>query len=449
MANNFGEVEDSYRKIGFNLDEIFEKEANVLKNGCLEVYIEFSFVPQQILDFNDEKCLKDHENPLVDEQFSNKEVLQMKPGFDYSSIADPKSFKFNEKSFVYLEADGEFFHQKDIELVDEKVQNLDFELLQNFQTSSHLLGMIIEAPFEGNHEAFMHGESQPDCENNECTYSDKVFNGQYISYIFNSNIINRVRLWFYKIHTLPSTSFHKNCTPYHFTIKSTKNYLDQHSKEKVACAGENFPAILTSRRFSHKEIEDSYIIDDSFRIDSFTDISFSGDSNAETHQSSIILQKPSLVKIIVRNEDLILGYEVTIFKNLNGETNHIYTTNTLERSKGRLAPPDFRVTIVLSPGHYSLRIRAVLKTQEFYFQTCDTVRVYVGIVPTENIDIPTQIKSQEEIPDFGFLLGTNGTINVKLPVQKPVNFIDKDLISNPYYDIFNVTIEYTGNSGDL
>ena len=235
----------------------------------------------------------------------------MKPGFDYSSVADPVSFRFNEKSFVYEESDGEFFHQKDIVLVDEQIQNIDIELLQNFQTSSHLLGMIIEAPFEGDYEAFMHGESKPDCENNECIYSEKVFDGQYISYIFNSNIINRVRLWFYKIHTLPSTSFHQDCTPYHFTLKSTKNYLDQHSKERVACSSEVFPAILTSRRFAHKEIADSYIIDDSFRVDSFTDISFSEDSNAEAHQSSLILQKPSLVKLIVRNEDLIMGYEVS------------------------------------------------------------------------------------------------------------------------------------------
>jgi len=77
------------------------------------------------------------------------------------------------------------------------------------------------------------------------------------------------------MHTLPSTSFHRDCTPYHFSIKSTKNYLDSHSKEKVACASESFPATITTRRFAHKEMENSYIIDDSFRVDSFTDVSFS------------------------------------------------------------------------------------------------------------------------------------------------------------------------------
>lgn len=118
-------------------------------------------MPKDNFDFNDEKCEKDHESPLVDEQFANKEVLKVKPGFDYSSVADPNTYKFNDKPFVYKESDGEFFHQKDIELVDEQIQNLDFELLQNFQTSSHLLGMIIEAPFEGNHDSFMHGGSEP------------------------------------------------------------------------------------------------------------------------------------------------------------------------------------------------------------------------------------------------------------------------------------------------
>ena len=134
---------------------------------------------------------------------------------------------------------------------------------------------------------------------------------------------------------------------------------------------------------------------------------------------------------------------------MKGVKNHIYTTNTLARSRGRLAPPDFRVTIMLSPGHYNVRIRAVMKNQEFYFKTCDTVRVYMGIVPLESLDIPSPANAQETLPDFGYLLGNNGTINVKLPAQKPVNFSDKDLISNPYYDIYNVTVEYSGNSGDI
>jgi hypothetical protein len=93
------------------------------------------------------------------------------------------------------------------------------------------------------------------------------------SYVFNSNIVSRIRLWFYRVKTLKSDP---DCTPYHFTIKSTPNYLESHNKEKVACINEIFPAKITARRFAHPEVPDTYIVDDYFRVDSFTDISFSG-----------------------------------------------------------------------------------------------------------------------------------------------------------------------------
>jgi hypothetical protein len=276
LDNTYNGQLNLFRYISFDVKDVLANDISVLKNGCLEVYLELSFIPKNTYNFKDDKCNSDHDNPILDEVFSNTEVLKIKPGFDYSSVADPSSMKFNDKSYVYKESDGEFFHQKDIELVEQNMQNLDIELLQNFETSSHMLGLIIEAPLEGNNDVFMHGESQPDCVNNECIYSDKGFNTNYISYVFNSNIISRVRLWFYKLHTLPaSSSVHRECTPYHFTIKSTKNYLETHSKENVACINEVFPSKLTSRRYAHKEMPDAYIIDDEFRVDSFTDVSFS------------------------------------------------------------------------------------------------------------------------------------------------------------------------------
>jgi len=161
LSNDFANDKDLLRVINFNLDELLNMGTNNLKIECMRVYLEISLISKDSLNFNGEKCSKDHDNPLIDDQFANKDVLKIKPGFDYSSIVDPKTLKFNEKSFVYEDSDGEFFHQKDIELVDDKIQNLDIELLQNFQSSSHMLGMIIEAPLEGNHEAFMHGDSKP------------------------------------------------------------------------------------------------------------------------------------------------------------------------------------------------------------------------------------------------------------------------------------------------
>lgn len=77
-------------------------------------------------------------------------------------MADTRTFSFNTKSYAYKEGDGEFFHQKDIELIDNQIQNIDVFLGQNFETASHLLGVVIEAPLEGNHDAFMHGETKPD-----------------------------------------------------------------------------------------------------------------------------------------------------------------------------------------------------------------------------------------------------------------------------------------------
>ena len=270
---NYADVSEvTFRDIHFNMRDVLNNDITLLKNGCLEIYVEISLVPKERIRIDENKCQNDHDNPIRDQIFGNNDVLKLKPGFDYSSVADPSTFAFNSKSYAYKDRDNDFFHQKDIELIEDQVQNLDITLFQTFETSSHLLGILIEAPLDGNHDNFMHGESEPDCGRNECIFGDKTFNGNYISYVFNSNIVNRVRLWFYKIKTLKSSP---NCTPYHFSIKSTKNYSNTHPKEKVACVDEVFPTKITARRYLHKELPETYIVNDYFRLDSFTDVSFS------------------------------------------------------------------------------------------------------------------------------------------------------------------------------
>jgi hypothetical protein len=58
--------------------------------------------------------------------------------------------------------------------------------------------------------------------------------------------------------------------------------------------------------------------------------------------------------------------------------------STLRRMKETLAPKNAMVSIMLPAGQYSLRIRNIMRGQEFYFSTCDSVRVYVGIMPIDS-----------------------------------------------------------------
>ena len=124
-----------------------------------------------------------------------------------------------------------FFHQKDIELFESNIQNLDFKILQNFASSDHLIGLILEIPSDTNHDKFMHGENEPDCINNECILSGKIYDGGSLQYVFNANDISRIRLWFYRITNRKSED---SCTSFHFTIQSTPKYLESTSREKVA-----------------------------------------------------------------------------------------------------------------------------------------------------------------------------------------------------------------------
>ena len=133
-------------------------------------------------------------------------------------------------------------NKKDIELTGSQVQSIDFVLSQNFDSSAHIIGMLLEIPLDGNHDAFMHGESQPDCIKSECILADKMFNANSINFVFNSNIMERVRIWLYRVTNSVSSS---SCTPFHLSIKSTKNYKDTHPKENVACWEESFPLKLT------------------------------------------------------------------------------------------------------------------------------------------------------------------------------------------------------------
>ena len=88
-------------------------------------------------------------------------MLKINPGYEYTTVITT-SDAFTSKSLAYKEADGVFFRQKDIELSGSQIQSLDFVLSQNFESSTHIIGMILEIPLDGNHDAFMHGESQPD-----------------------------------------------------------------------------------------------------------------------------------------------------------------------------------------------------------------------------------------------------------------------------------------------
>ena len=55
LSNTYNDIQKSYRRIFFNLEEIFEKETSVLSEGCLPVYVEISLVPKGSLDFKEEK----------------------------------------------------------------------------------------------------------------------------------------------------------------------------------------------------------------------------------------------------------------------------------------------------------------------------------------------------------------------------------------------------------
>lgn len=291
------------KDIEFDLSNVLRTDLHLLNSKCVQVYLEVSVVPLERIKEDNDKCNNDHSEPKADQVFGGEDVLKVKPGFDYSTVADSNTFTFNNKAKAYKESDGVFFHQKDIELVENHVQNLELVLLQNFETADHLLGMVLETPFGGNHDNFLHGEDKPDCIKNECIYSDKAFDAQTISYVFNSNSIDRIRIWFYRMTDSKSSS---SCTPFHLSIKSQRNYLDTHPKEKVACLDEVFPPKITVRKYAHKEVEGTYIVNDNFRVDSFLP---GVEGDVET--SSVIINQDSLLKIIISKEVQVHSYEVS------------------------------------------------------------------------------------------------------------------------------------------
>ena len=73
----------------------------------------------------------------------------------------------SKEALSKLDSNGKLiaFDQDESALVN-SIDDNRFQLIrQNFETASHMIGLIIEAPLEGNTEAFMHGEANPDCSN--------------------------------------------------------------------------------------------------------------------------------------------------------------------------------------------------------------------------------------------------------------------------------------------
>jgi hypothetical protein len=93
--------------------------------------------------------------------------MKLTADFTYSSVVDTNTDTFNDKTYAYKESNGVFFKKKDFELSDTKPLQLQFKLLQNFETSRHLLGLMLEAPLTISEESETFGDSEPNCDVND------------------------------------------------------------------------------------------------------------------------------------------------------------------------------------------------------------------------------------------------------------------------------------------
>jgi len=110
---------------------------------------------------------------------------------------------------------------------------------------------------------------------------------------------------------------------------------------------------------------------------------------------------------------------------------------------------DIRTSIMLPEGHYHLRIRAIMRGQDFTYSTCDSVKVYVGVTPTDQIKPAPLEMAQDKIPDLGFLLSNNKTINVALGDQEPILLKNDTGYVNKIDQIYSTKIKNLDSNGEI
>lgn len=248
-------------------------------------------------------------------------------------------------------------------------------------------------------------------------------------------------MWVYRLTSSKSSAL---CTPYHLSIKTTPAYLDDKGSEKVACKDEIFPTQITTRRWQHIEIKGVYIINDNFRIDSFMP-----NSEGSVAKSTINIEKPSLLKVIIEKEMGFNAFEVSIFQSGVPTDLLLYSTNNLFKKSAELKSNDIRISILLPAGRYSLRIRAVMQeSTSFSYKTCDSVRLFVGLLPTDSLKDPDSNSKPSDLTDLSTLMQGNGT-KVKLISRKAENQKDGNKFVTDYEEVQRSEIRYMGGDGKL
>ena len=104
---------------------------------------------------------------------------------------------------------------------------------------------------------------------------------------------------------------------------------------------------------------------------------------------------------------------------------------------------------MLPSGQYLIRIKALIRNQDFVFKTWDTVKIYVGIIPIDKINDKELPNTKNDIPDFGFLLNSTDPINVSLPPKTPQQITSKSGYALDDEKIYTATIKNTGASQDI
>lgn len=104
---------------------------------------------------------------------------------------------------------------------------------------------------------------------------------------------------------------------------------------------------------------------------------------------------------------------------------------------------------MLPAGQYAVRIKALFRNQDFVFKTCDTIKIYVGIMPVDKINEKEFIDGETKLPDLGFMLNSKNATKVTLPSQAPEQIKSKSGYSLDADKIYTATIKNTGTSQNI
>lgn len=127
----------------------------------------------------------------------------------------------------------------------------------------------------------------------------------------------------------------------------------------------------------------------------------------------------------------------------------VYSVNNQNKEADEMISRDIRFTIMLPSGQYSLEIRAILTGQDYIYKTCDSVKVYVGVMPVDAIGDKDLLDASSEIPELAALLAKNGPTNVNLPALPPVKQRNDRGFVTAADKIYDASIKYSGAQGQI